>query len=129
MTKRAHPNGQRNLRRAAKELGVKEPGSSDDVVSQQKLLRFEAMEMELRALRQKFEEYREGMRDVMKSGASVATGRRGVESGIRWRRHPRYKQVVIDNLGEEAQKKALESTPYRPYFFVRLITRNGKEGE
>jgi hypothetical protein len=117
----------KNMRRAIKELGVEEPGSSDEVVSQRKLLQFEQLEDELRALRKKFEEARLNMKDAFKSGASVSTGKRGVESGIRFRRHPKYKQALIDKLGEEYQQQVLNATEYRPYYYVRLITKNGKE--
>lgn len=116
------------IRRAMRELDVKEPGSSSEVVSQQKLRTFEALQDELRALNQKFADYRAGMRDALKQGASVTTGKRAVESGIRFRRHPRYKQALIDKLGEAAQQEVLNATEYRPYFYVRLITKNGKEG-
>jgi len=81
--------------------------------------------MELRALKKKFASYRESMQDVMKSGAAVSPGKRGVESGIAFRRHPSYRKAVIEKYGEEAADRIREETPYKPYFYVRLITRNG----
>jgi len=117
----------RALKRAIRDLDVQEPGSSEDVISQQKLRQWEALEDELRALKKKFDAQRAQMHDVMRGGASVTTGKRGVESGIRFRRHPRYKEALINAKGEEYQKRVLAATQYRPYYYVRLITtpKNG----
>jgi predicted nucleic acid-binding Zn-ribbon protein len=119
----------RALRKAIRELDVKEPGSSDDVVSQQKLRQYESLQDELRALTKKFAAFRADMKDVMKSGASVSTGKRGLQSGIRFRRHPSYKQALIEANGEEYQQKVLERTQFRPYYYVRLITTPKNGGE
>jgi hypothetical protein len=113
------------IRKAMVELEMKEPGSSDEVLPQRQLQEWESLKDELRALTQKFKKKDSQIHSALKEGASVSTGKRGVESGIRFRRHPRYKQALIDAKGEDYQKKVLEGTEYRPYHFVRLITRNG----
>lgn len=118
----------KELRKAARELNVQEPGTSDDVISQAKLRQWEQLQDEMHALQQKFANYRSEMHEVMKSGASVSVGKRGVESGIRFRRHPRYKQALIDAKGENYQQKVLNATEYKPYYYVRLITKSNGNG-
>lgn len=115
----------KRLERAIKQLGIREPGSSDETISQQKLRNFEALKDERRAINQKYQETLRDMKEVIKSGASVATGKRVVEGVIIWRRHPSYKKVVIDRLGEAVQKQVLARTPYRPYYRMRFFTKNG----
>lgn len=120
-----------NERRAAKELDVQEPGTSDDVISQAKLRQWEQLQDEMKALQKRFVKYRSEISEVIKGGASVSTGKRGLESGIRFRRHPSYKNALIEAKGEDYQKKILNQTEYKPYHWVRLITKangNGHRG-
>jgi hypothetical protein len=108
------------------DLGVQPPGSSDEVVRQRTLKNLETMQLEFKAMEKKFQDMRYEMRETMRQGASVAPGKLGLKSSIVLRRRVSYKSVVIEKLGEAAQKAALEKAPTYAYFHVRLVVPKPK---
>ena len=95
-------------------------------ISQKQLQEFESLQMEMRGLQAQFDAVLGNMKDALRAGASVTTGERGVESGVRFRRYPSYKQAIIDKLGEDYQRKILDACESKPYFYVRFITKDGR---
>lgn len=113
-----------SARRAMKILGVQPEGSSDEILSQQKLRSFEQLKDQRAAINKKYKDDLGQIENVLKSGASVSTGRRGVETGFYWQRHPSYKNA----LSEQQQKEVLQNTPYTPHYRMRFISKNGTNG-
>jgi hypothetical protein len=116
----------RELKKAIKRLKVKPPGSSGEVLAQRQLERREALADELAAKRKEMADLRAEVGGALKAGARVSTGKRGVISGVRLRRHPAYGRWLKEN-NQELHDQIQEATPFKAEFWVRFITRNGKE--
>lgn len=102
-------------------IEVKEPGTSGETLSQQKLRKFEAFEQEFRDMKKRYYELYDSVKDQMQEGAEVARGKLGLRSGVRYVRRPSYKNEIIRLKGEKYQQDLLNRTRPHAHFYIRLI--------
>ena len=101
-------------------IKVAEPGTIDETVNQRRLREFYELQKQFYDLRDKYLARYKQIQDLIIRGAAIQGGQYKVESGMRYVRRPRYKQVVIDLKGEAYQQRVLENTHPHAHFRVRI---------
>jgi len=102
------------------ELEVAEPGSSGETVNQKRLKAHYELEAQFIEIRRRYLLSRQQISDLIQHGATVQHGTYKTQYGVSLRRHPRYKQALIDAKGDAYQQRILNGTAPHAYFRVRI---------
>src|SRR5262245_27479638 len=95
-------------------------GSSGETLNQKRLKAHYELEAQYIELRRRYYLSLAAIRDLIQHGATIQRGTYKPQYGVHMRRHPRYKQVVIDLKGEAYQQRILNNTAPHAYFRVRI---------
>ncbi len=99
-------------------IQIHEPGSIKETVNQKRLREFYDLEQQYLALRDEYFVRLNQIQDLIIRGANIQQGTYKIQYGKYQRRHPRYKQALIDVKGEAYQQRILNGTA--PYEFFRV---------
>src|SRR5262245_24458827 len=96
------------------------PGSSGSTLTQAKLRAFYELQQQFFDLRDRYTAEYITLQHLLITGPEIPAGSYKVVTQTRFVRRPRYKQVVIDKLGEQYQKRVLEQTPAHAHLRVKI---------
>src|SRR5262245_56732428 len=102
------------------EIQVAEPGSIRETVNQQRLRKHLELEEEYNEIKRRYLISKHQIEDLIQRGATIQQGNYKPDYGVRLRRHPRYKQALIDAKGDAYQQRILNGTAPHAYFRVRI---------
>jgi hypothetical protein len=101
-------------------LVIEEPGTSGEVIKQQKIKAFFTAKEELKSAEKRYYDAYRQVQNLIMAGAEIQPGRFGIKYGVKLVRRRSYKQDIIDLKGKTFQIRLLESTHPHAEFYVRV---------
>jgi len=104
----------------AEHVEVQPPGSIPETLNQRRLREFYQAEKEFHEARDRYQALYLQVQHLVIRGAGVQSGQYKIAHKVYRRRHPRYKQALIDAKGEAYQMRILNATAPHEVLRVRV---------